>query len=169
MPHAALIITLSGRDRPGLVEDVSRIVNEHGGNWTQSRMAHLGQRFVGLLEIHTDADSADALCAALRALPELDLTLHVDEGAAPAVAPSLTLEVVGSDQKGIVRRIAKILADGGFNIEELTSGVEAAPDSGALLFRAKIRLSGGSEERFEPIRAQLESLAHDLMVDLRLD
>ena len=46
-----LVLTVIGPDRPGLVESLSRLVGEHGGNWTQSRMAHLAGQFAGILQI----------------------------------------------------------------------------------------------------------------------
>ena len=36
-----LVLTLIGPDRPGLVEAVAEVVAAHGGNWLESRMAHL--------------------------------------------------------------------------------------------------------------------------------
>jgi glycine cleavage system regulatory protein len=46
-----LILTISGRDRAGLVEKLADLIAEHGGNWEHCRMAHLAGRFVGLLEV----------------------------------------------------------------------------------------------------------------------
>jgi len=37
-----LVITLIGTDRPRLVESVAAAVAEHGTNWQEGRMAHLG-------------------------------------------------------------------------------------------------------------------------------
>ena len=44
---ATLVLTVIGRDRPGLVDTLSGVVAEHGGNWEESRMAHLADRFAG--------------------------------------------------------------------------------------------------------------------------
>ena len=43
----SMVMTLIGKDRPGLVESLSRTVEEHGGNWEESRMAHLAGQFAG--------------------------------------------------------------------------------------------------------------------------
>ena len=32
----SLVLTLIGNDRPGLVEDLARVVSEHGGSWESS-------------------------------------------------------------------------------------------------------------------------------------
>jgi len=168
MSHSSLILTLSGRDQPGLVEKLARIIAEHGGNWEQSRMTHLAHRFVGLLEVLVASDRAAALCDALREIPELELTLHVEEKTPTTAGPYTTLELIGSDQPGIVQKIANVLARSSVNIEELSTSTEPAPDSGALLFRAKMRLSGASDDAIDAIKAELEAIAHDLMVELSL-
>ncbi|WP_269540755.1 glycine cleavage system protein R [Cerasicoccus fimbriatus] len=168
MSHSSLILTLSGRDQPGLVERMARVIAENGGNWEQSRMAHLAQRFVGLLEVHVANDQAAALCDALREIPDLELTMHVEEKSTAPSGPCFSLDLLGGDQPGIVQKISRALAAAGVNIEELTTSTEAAPDSGAPLFRAKMRLSGGGDDAQQAIQAELESIAHDLMVDLTL-
>ncbi|WP_309397545.1 glycine cleavage system protein R [Cerasicoccus maritimus] len=168
MSHSSLILTLSGRDQPGLVERLARVIAEHGGNWEQSRMAHLAQRFVGLLEVLVPSEKAASLCDALREIPELELTMHVEESPSQAAGAHFSLELLGGDQPGIVQKISRALAVACVNIEELTTATEAAPDSGALLFRAKMRLSGGGENAEAEIQAELESIAADMMVDLTL-
>lgn len=168
MSHSSLILTLSGRDQPGLVGRLAKVIAQNGGNWTQSRMSHLAQRFVGLLEVHVEGDRAAALCDALRELPELELTMHIEEKSPASTGPFFSLELVGGDQPGIVQKVTQALADHGVNIEELSTSTEAAADSGAPLFKANMRLSGGSEDALDAIQNQLEAIAHDIMVDLKL-
>ncbi|TAG29046.1 MAG: hypothetical protein EAZ36_04850 [Verrucomicrobia bacterium] len=40
-----LVLTLIGRDRPGLVRTVASVVALHGGNWLESRLCRLGGEF----------------------------------------------------------------------------------------------------------------------------
>ena len=42
---SSVVLTVIGRDRPGLVDALSRVVAEHGGNWEESRMSHLADQF----------------------------------------------------------------------------------------------------------------------------
>ena len=49
--ETVLVLTISGRDRSGLVEQLADVIAAHGGNWEHCRMAHLAGRFVGLLEV----------------------------------------------------------------------------------------------------------------------
>ncbi|MEO0793700.1 MAG: ACT domain-containing protein [Verrucomicrobiota bacterium] len=167
MSHVSLILTLSGVDRPGLVQELAKVVADNGGNWEQSRMAHLADRFVGLLEVMVAEDKVDPLCAALRNLPDLFLTMHVDRPAIEDHRGVFSLELLGSDQPGIVQKITQALANAHVNIEEITTSTEAAPDSGAPLFRARMRLTGGGDQ--DEIRQELEAIAHDLMVEIKVE
>ena len=48
--QSSVIITIVGPDRPGLVESISRTVENAAGNWSHGRMAHLGGQFAGMLQ-----------------------------------------------------------------------------------------------------------------------
>ena len=40
--QVSLVMTVIGKDRPGLVDTMARLVAEHDGNWLESRMCRLG-------------------------------------------------------------------------------------------------------------------------------
>ena len=61
----SLVLTLIGPDRPGLVERVSDVVASHGGNWLESRMAHLAGQFAGKLDIAGVVHGRAAACFVL--------------------------------------------------------------------------------------------------------
>ena len=63
-----LVLTLIGPDRPGLVESLAKRVAAYGGNWLESRMAHLAGQFAGILRVEVAAESIPALEAALAEL-----------------------------------------------------------------------------------------------------
>ncbi len=54
---ADLVLTLIGPDRPGLVEAVAEPIAAHGGNWLESRMAHLAGQFAGIVLYRRRADA----------------------------------------------------------------------------------------------------------------
>ena len=69
----SLVVTVIGKDRPGLVESVSAVVEAHGGNWVESRMSRLAGEFAGILRVSVPAAGVEALSKsleALRSLPE---------------------------------------------------------------------------------------------------
>ena len=165
-----LVLTLIGPDRPGLVESVAERVTAHGGNWLESRMARLAGQFAGILLVEVPAESREPLESALQSLEGQGLRVVVAgaKGAAAGETIAMELEAVGADHPGIVRDIARVLARHGVNIEELTTDRLSAPMSGGLLFRAQARLHVPSGMEVRRLREDLERIANDLMVDLKL-
>lgn len=165
---ASLILTVVGPDRPGLVRALSEAVASHGGSWLESRMARLAGQFAGIVLV----EAPELLLDDLHALESQGLRIVVQSGeagspvAAP-VEPRLALEVVGNDRPGIVRDVARVLADSGVNIEELTTGVVSGSFSGETLFRATAVLRAPSAAAVDVVRAGLEQLGNELMVDIQ--
>jgi glycine cleavage system regulatory protein len=166
---SVLVLTISGRDRAGLVEQLADVVAANGGNWEHCRMAHLAGRFVGLLEVTLPGDHQQDLEVALRSIRDLDVMIAPgDAKLIPEALRQFHLEVVGSDQPGIVRDVFKALAASGVNVEELSTRAYGAPASGGQLFEAKARLACPAGVDHEAIRERLEQIAQDIMVDIRL-
>ncbi|MCP3865993.1 MAG: glycine cleavage system protein R, partial [Aestuariibacter sp.] len=46
-----VIITVIGKDRPGLVDAVAKKVYQFGGNWQGSSFAHMAGQFAGFVEV----------------------------------------------------------------------------------------------------------------------
>jgi glycine cleavage system regulatory protein len=166
-----VVLTLIGPDRPGLVEAVAEIIAGHGGNWLESRMAHLAGKFAGILRAELPADRVAAATKALAALETRGLKVVVEAGASRA-APGerlMTLELVGLDRPGLVKEISQLLAQHSINVEELTTDRTSAPMSGEMLFRARARVHVPGAADIVTLRRGLERLASDLMVEIKLD
>jgi glycine cleavage system regulatory protein len=169
--HVPLAMTIIGKDRTGLVESIARVVAEHGGNWLESRMCRLGGQFAGILRIHVPVEKQSALTQALQALDSqgLSVVVHPDQGDSAVGAGKFSrLEIVGHDRPGIVREIARALAQQGVNVEELSSECVSAPMSGETLFKAQARLQLPPKCDAATLRRALEKIASDLMVDVSL-
>ena len=166
-----LIVTLVGPDRPGIVESVARPIAAHGGNWLESRMAHLAGSFAGILRIEVPAERLAGLTEALRSLEKAGLQIVVRAGEAqppPAAPRVMDLDLLGTDRPGIVREISRLLASHGVNIEELTTDRTIAAMSGEALFRARARVRLPASADAAALQRALERLATDLMVEVAL-
>lgn len=168
---ADLVLTLIGPDRPGIVEAVAEPIAAHGGNWLESRMAHLAGQFAGILRVEVPDENAASLVAALRRLEERGLRTTIESGPRPAALAArrtLVVDLVGLDRPGIVREISHVLAERGVNIEELVTDRAPAPMSAELLFRSHARVNVPEGLDASELRTRLERLAHDLMVQVTL-
>jgi glycine cleavage system regulatory protein len=172
MGSASLVLTVIGADRPGLVETLAKTIADHGASWLESRMAHLSGHFVGLLRVSVGESRAAELADALRALEARGLRVIVEAALGEGrdeTAPRLRLELVGLDRPGIVRDISRALAQRGVNVEELESHTSSAPMSGETLFHVEAWLRLPRDGDPDELRATLEKLADELMVELTLD
>lgn len=168
-----LVLTVIGRDRPGLVEELARVIAAHGGSWDESRMARLAGHFAGVVQIHLPEENAPGLLADLPGLAARGLTASVVDSEAGDASgdrsQTLWLELVGQDRPGIVRDVSRALAALSVNVQDLWTSVESAPMSGERLFRARAELAPPPGLGRDAIRRTLERLAADMMVDLTLD
>jgi glycine cleavage system regulatory protein len=167
-----LVLTLIGPDRPGLVQAVAGIVAEHGGNWLESRMTHLAGKFAGILRAELPPERAAAALAALAKLEGQGLKIVAETVARSEREPpqrTMDLELLGLDRPGIVREIAQVLAGNGVNVEELTTNRTSAPMSGEILFEARAHVHVPAAADLAKLRAALERVASDLMVELKLE
>ncbi|PIW25799.1 MAG: hypothetical protein COW30_18320 [Rhodospirillales bacterium CG15_BIG_FIL_POST_REV_8_21_14_020_66_15] len=163
-----LILTFIADDRPGLVKRVSQTVAESGGNWLDSRMAHLAGKFAGVAEIEIAESAIAQLDANLRALDTEGFQLVIEEAAGVA-APNGTMfeiELLGPDHPGILREIAHCLAERGVSVEDLETEIREAPHSGGTLFHARARVRAPEGLDDADLKDSLEILAGTLMVDI---
>ncbi len=132
------VLTLSGPDRVGIVEEVTGLVLERGGNVEGSRMARLGGEFVALMLVtmpHERAERFDDTFGMLIArgyritFAPSHNRADPHEGWAP-----YRIAVEGADHEGIIHEVARHLADHGISIEEMESDCLPAPTSAMPLF-----------------------------------
>ncbi len=172
MPKTSLVLTILGEDRPGLVDSIAQTVAEHGGNWIESRMAHLAGQFAGILRVEVDADGAKALTTALGSLSAGGLKSTVQADIAQPTEtqlPAVQLSLVGQDRPGIVREISRVLAEHGVNVEELETECIRAANTGQSLFQATAQLRLPESLAADTLGGALEQVASDMMVDLTLE
>ena len=167
-----LVITLLAEDRPGIVESLSRTVAGHQGNWVESSLLALAGQFAGVLMAELpESEVADCL-AELDELRETGLNIQVAVASAPVVQPGykiFDLELIGHDRPGIVRDITHILAKHQVNVEVLNTEVQEASMTGETLFVANARIQVGDSTSLEDLQEELEALANELMVDIKLE
>src|SRR6266508_1909096 len=152
----ALVLTVIGDDRVGLVEALAETVSTHGGNWEHSQMAELAGKFAGIVVVTVPADRATDLTGALRALDGLlEISAHpgTDAAADQRSWRLLRLDLIGNDPPGIVHDVSAALG---------------APMAAGMIFEAHAvaRVTPSSDPA--ALRADLEDLATELMVDITL-
>lgn len=164
-----LVMTIIGADRTGLVESIARIIQEHGGNWLESRMCRLGGEFAGILRIQVPKEKEAALTRILQELDSRGLTVVTrPDNVEPSSAPTktATLSLVGADRPGIIRQVTSILAHHNINVEELETECSSAPMSGEMIFQAMAKLQIPNSCVTAELRRELEAIGGELMVEI---
>jgi glycine cleavage system regulatory protein len=166
------IVTFIGDDRPGLVEQLSRVIESNGGNWHESRMAQLGGKFAGLIRVSLPADMGPALEADLSALAASGLSVGVTatgEKRPSVPGRNITLTVLGPDRPGIVREISRALAQRQVNVLEMDSHVISAPMSAEMIFNARIDAWIPETTDMDDLADTLDEIANHMTLEIDLE
>lgn len=168
----SLVLTVIGRDRPGIVNLISDVAQRFGANWAGSRMASLAGQFAGIVHFQVPDKNVASLAEALRGVGSSDLQIVIAMGDSSVLetAPRIVrLELVGNDRPGIVRDLSGSLARCGVSIEELHTEFVSAPMSADPLFKVNALLAVPRGLSDAELKRELETLATEMMVDFELE
>ena len=127
------MLTLVGKDRPGIVAHVTAALYEGGANLGETSMMRLGGNFTIMMMVQFNG-TTHALQDLVGGVAEsLGLQLHIDHIEARLHdhrIPDVRITVYGADRAGIVAKVTGVLAEAGLDILELDSdvaGTDAEP------------------------------------------
>ncbi len=170
--NTTIVLSILSDDHPGIIKSLSRLLSSHGGNWTESSMLSLAGKFAGILLASLPGEEADAFIEGLGALEQEGMQIIAQRSgvlSVPDKKNEFTLDLVGQDRPGIVHDITRILASHGINVLELETHCQSASMSGESLFLAHARLMAPADASTSALQDELEELANELMVDIKLE
>ena len=169
------ILTAYGKDRPGIVSDVTRILYQNGCNLEDTSMTRLVDEFTLILLFTCPAGECE------KGLQESCSLLEQEKNISAFIRPlqqkrdlaegnrnECTIHVEGEDQAGIVYKISQYLADNEVNILDLKSTVKASPGSGTAIYMMGILVQVPSTLSFAKLEEGLTEVAEELHVDIAL-
>jgi len=168
------IMTAFGKDRPGIVADVTQVLYENGCNLEDSTMTLLADEFtlILLFTTGTNEDIEDHLfkeCRHLEREKGVSAFLRPVSGAVTATPGAFTehtLHVEGLDKAGIVYKISRFIADNQLNIVDLVSHIEAQPNSGTLMYLMDIHIQVPQGTDMDKVQDGLALVGEELNVDI---
>lgn len=166
-----MILVLVGKDRPGIVDDVSTFLFDRGANIEDSRMAAMGGSFSSMILFSCSPEDTESLKSELDHLRRLgfDTTLHDAEDPSAVrrqAALPLRIHIRAMDHPGIVQKVSRILRSYDVNIESLSTEVTKAPLSGAPLFDFALEASIPWDKPINTVKDELTELANSENLDL---
>jgi glycine cleavage system transcriptional repressor len=171
------ILSAIGKDRPGIVADVSEVIYECGGNIEDSSMSLLRNHFALLLLFSTEREEVNQkLSSGLKRLGcEKNLTVFYSpvtfEEAYPKVKEQtdpFRITTSGVDHAGIVFKVCRLLSDRRINIVNMETHHIISAESGTPLFEMDIDVEVPRSISEEGLREDLHRLTNELMIDLVL-
>ena len=127
------ILSIVGKDRPGIVAHVTDALLQGGCDLGETSMIRLGDSFTIMMMVKFDG-RVKALQQSLSSVADsMGLHVHIDKMDGHLhhhIEPDAHITVHGADRPGIVAHVTGALAEAGLNIVSLDSdvgGTEAAP------------------------------------------
>ena len=166
-----MILFLVGKDRPGIVDEVSTLLYENGANIEDSRMATMGGCFSIMTLFSCTSGQLAAIEKGVKDLEAdgFETSLHKAEN--PCDFPSraelpFKIEVMAMDHPGIVQKVVHILNNHGVNIQSLDTRVTRAPLSGTPIFDLNLEAGIPVEQSIAKVKEELNALASEMNLDL---
>lgn len=155
-----LAVQAIGKDRPGLVHDVVRIIADCGASLSESRVLPLGSDLAMQMLVSGNWHAVARLESELARLAEssgLALTLRRTEarGLRENHVP-YSIDVIGPDQPGIVAGLTGFFTSRQVEITEVATRAYVAQQTGAAMFAVQMSVN-------VPVRSHIAQLREDFM------
>ncbi len=168
-----IVLTLTGRDKIGIVDNVASLIVKRGGNVESSRMTRLGGEFAMLMLVTVSDEEFSSLDQDFQQLrgEGYQVTLLQTESDSNKYAGWLPyeIEVTGADHEGIIHEIAHHLATQSINIENMDTSSAPAPMSGTPLFTMKGVVLVPPHLNFHVLSDELEEIGDKLNVNVKVE
>ena len=164
-------LTVVGRDRPGIVAQVSEILFNLGCNIADSSCSILGGQFAMILILaHPDFTGRESFGTAFQPLEDADLTVALRVlKPGGELHPDLSgeicmISVYGADKPGIVYHVARTLGDRRINITDLNTKLVGSEQRPVYVMIIEAVLPAEVSE--QDVDAWMTPLREQLQVDI---
>ena len=165
--HRAIISTIS-QDRPGLVTELTALVQDQGLSVEDSRMAVLGGDFAVIMAIAGAKANLDNLAAALASYcqdQEIEALFRHTTSRTKVQAMPYWVSVKAMDHPGIVASVATFFSERGINILELETDAQPAPHTGTPMFNLSMTVAVPPNSPIAQLRQAFETFCGDEDLD----
>ncbi len=164
------VMTIKGQDQSGILEKLTKLIDDNQGNWLDAHIAQLAGKVAGLVIVDIPEDNSQFFEQSAREFPLADVRLELSKVANKDKHDHVVTRIglISNDRPGIVRDITQHLSSLGVHINKLHSDCYPAPMAGHNIFamQAEIELPEDCSE--ERLRNSLEGIADDLLVEFTL-
>lgn len=165
---ARAVISTIGRDRPGIVNEVSETVFSLGLSIEDSRMTVLGGEFAVLVSVVGDESQLGELDDRLKEMGRQADFAYLFRRTAertPGHNMPYRVRVVAMDHPGIVHGIAGFFSARNINIRELETETEHAPHTGTPIFNLTMTVEVPHGTKVAQLRNEFEAFCEERDLD----
>jgi glycine cleavage system transcriptional repressor len=168
-----IVLSAVGTDRTGIVNDISQVILDCGGNIEESRMTALGSDFAMLMLISGNWHTLTKLQSALDTLgAEASLEISIrktDDRASKVDCMPYGLDVVCLDEPGVVFNVAHFFTARNIEIADLATRRYAAAHTGAPMFSVQMTVNVPANTPISQLRDDFHGLCEQLNLDSILE
>jgi len=168
-----LVITAIGKDRPGIVDELTKAILDSGCNIEDSRMTVLGGEFAILLLVSGKwnelAKYEDSISVLQKRLQLTITATRTEETKSKLTVMAYSVEVLSIDQPGIVHELANFFSKREINIRELNTCRYAAAHTGAPMFSLTMTVNIPADVRIANLRDEFLEYCDNLNMDAVLE
>ena len=168
------LLTAFGKDRPGIVAGVTKVLFDLGANLEDASMTRLGGEFSMMLVTALPAGTSAAKLQKAFGLLAKKLGLEIAAKPIPASAarlskqepPKFLISVYGTDRAGIVHRVTEALAKRRVSVTDLQTKVIGTSPKPTYVMLLEIQVPSTLD--LDDLRTELDQLHQDLKVEVSL-
>ncbi len=168
-----IVISAIGTDRPGVVQDISKVILSCGGNIEESRMTTLGTEFAVLMLVSGKWHTLNRLETGLEKLgDDVGLSFSIRETGERVVKEDripYAVDVISLDQQGIVYQLANFFASRNIEIADVATRRYSAAHTGAPMFAVQMAINVPATLHVSRLREEFMETCDRLNLDAILE
>jgi len=152
------MLTLVGKDRPGIVAHLSAALYDGGCNLGEASMMRLGGNFTIMMMVQFDGNISALTHMVEPVADSMGLHLHLDRIEAKLhehLEPDVRITVYGADRAGIVAHITGALAEAGLHILDMDTSVAGTEEKPIYI----MQIEGHAAEGVEALQSALDAVS----------
>lgn len=166
---ARAVISTIGDDRPGIVNELTKVVLELNISVEDSRMTVLGGEFAVLMSVTGSEAALTELETNLKEFCQTTGLVHLfhltkDRSVTKHAIPYL-VTVIAMDHPGIVHNIAAFFSSQEINIRDLKTETQRAPHTGTPIFNLSLTVEIPAGVKVNELRREFEEFCAERDLD----
>lgn len=164
-----LIIYINGKDRVGLISDITKEISNLNGNIEISKMIKLDQDFNMLILVSINNQKINLLNKNLSLYTDLNISIKKTLNNKTGPNSEYIFILKGADTEGIVHQCTQLFSDLNINIIDLETKLINAPVTGTPLFYIKAIISVPKSLSLQTVKNKIDNLENNANVKIKFE